>query len=92
MYCKLIQKGLQDSIEKRFFNILNCNTIEANMQLLLLFLTLSSKISGIHTSSSRDKLSSIFKRAVTAESITTSEENVEIEDHSDFHDWSSNTK
>lgn len=45
----------------------------------------------IHTSSTRDK---IFKKAVTAESLTTTrEENVEIdEDHSGFYDFGPATR
>jgi len=29
IYCKLIRKSLLDSIEKRFSNILSCNTVKA---------------------------------------------------------------
>ncbi|KAL4125895.1 hypothetical protein QTP88_010132 [Uroleucon formosanum] len=91
MYCKLIRKSLLDSIEKRFSNILSFNTVEADYAAIAAFSHPKFKnkwLNCIYTSYSRDKLLSIFKKAVTAESITTSEEIVEIEeDHSDFYDF-----
>ncbi|KAL4098463.1 hypothetical protein QTP88_023069 [Uroleucon formosanum] len=81
-----------DSIEKRFSNILSCNTIEGENAAIAAFShpKLKNKwLNCIPKSSSRDKLLSIFKKAVTAKSITrTSEENVEIEeDQNDFYDF-----
>lgn len=92
MYCKLIRKSLLDSIEKRFSNILSFKTVEADNAAIATFSHPKFKnkwLNCIHTSCSRDKLLSIFKKAVTAEFITTtSDENFEIEeDHSDFYDF-----
>ena len=37
IYCKLIRKSLLDSIEKRFSNILSCNTVEADNTAIAVF-------------------------------------------------------
>jgi len=92
IYCKLIRKSLLDSIEKRFSIVLSCNTVEAENAAIAAFSHPKFKnkwLNCIPTSSSSDKLLSIFKKAVTAESITrTSTENVEIEeDQNDFYDF-----
>jgi len=79
MYCKLIRKSLLDS------------TVEADNAAIAAFSHPKFKnkwLNCSHTSYSRDKFLSIFRKTVTAESITTREEIVEIEeDHSDFYDF-----
>lgn len=91
IYCKLIRASLIQSIERRFSNILDLNTIESYNAAIVAFSHPKFKKKWLNyiNISFRDKLLSIFKKAVTAEfETTTSGEDFEIEeDYFDFFDF-----
>ncbi|KAL4132413.1 hypothetical protein QTP88_009567 [Uroleucon formosanum] len=93
LYCKAIRNSLLESIEKRFCNILNFNTIEAENAAIAAFSYPQFKNKWLNCidSASHDKLLSIFKKAVVAELNSTkiNEENFEsqVDNYFDFFDF-----
>lgn len=91
--CKAIRNSLLESIEKRFCNILNFNTIEAENAAIAAFSYPQFKNKWLNCidSAFHDKLLSIFKKAVAAELNSTkiNEENFEsqVDNYFDFYDF-----
>ncbi|VVC29757.1 Ribonuclease H-like domain [Cinara cedri] len=86
-YCKLIRNSLLASLERRFSNILNLNTIEADNAAIAAFSHPKFKKKWLNyiNISFHEKFLFLFKNKVSAIHTTTSGEDFEIEeDSSDF--------